>query len=167
MNCRRVRHSLLDYVSRERSSDLDTAKIEQHLSKCALCAREMRSLRIAYNAMHADRSVVEPSPNFAPALQRRIKQECLAEKRPPADLPGMLDKWISNLLGMVKYCRIPELAAAVVVMAFFITPNLFPAQQPATHISMEEPRILEIDFPFTSAFVIISEKVSLVVRPAL
>jgi len=78
LRCRRVRQALWDYVA-ERLSEGPMEHVEQHLTSCAACRREMESMRRAQTLLSACRQESIPPPRSDwNALRTRLQTEGLA-----------------------------------------------------------------------------------------
>ena len=79
LQCRRVRPVLWDYAS-ERLSEGPMETVEQHLHGCAVCRRELESLRGAQNFLSACRAEEEPAP---PSDWNALRQRLLTQSPAP------------------------------------------------------------------------------------
>lgn len=112
MKCEGVQRNLLLYVYDE-MADEARHELEQHVTHCAECARELKRLREFHAAMET-LPVQEPSPNLLAASRIRL-QESLATTRPNAF-------WRRLVFGPVAWLRqirfAPALAAVIFVIGF-------------------------------------------------
>ena len=84
LQCRHTRPALWDYAS-ERLSEGPMEIVEKHLQACAVCRREVESLRNAQNFLSACRAEEEPAPSSDwNALRQRLLTQSPARLPEPA-----------------------------------------------------------------------------------
>jgi anti-sigma factor RsiW len=81
MKCEWVRANLLLYMYDELADDA-RFELEQHLERCAACARERAATREFKETMSAALPVAEPAPNLLAASRMRLQEALETAERP-------------------------------------------------------------------------------------
>src|SRR5579871_5227726 len=112
MKCEWVQQSLLLYVYNEIADDA-RYELEQHVSRCVGCARELEQIRNFHSALKG-LPVQEPSPNLLAASRLRL-QESLEET--PQN--GFWHHLVLEPAAWLRQIRLaPALAAAIFIAGF-------------------------------------------------
>ncbi|PYX97225.1 MAG: hypothetical protein DMG71_03755 [Acidobacteria bacterium] len=112
MKCEWVRENILLLVYNELADDA-RYEMEQHLSRCAECAAELKATR-NFHATLSKLPVLEPTPNLLTAARMRL-QESL-ETAQQGGLWQRLTFDPANWLRQVRF--VPALAAAIFIIGF-------------------------------------------------
>src|SRR3954470_14309203 len=111
MNCEWVKQNGVLYLYDELPDDA-RHEMEQHLRKCAECAREMNELRELHQVL-ARVPVEEPSPNLVAASRMNL-QEALEQAEQKRSFAWALD--VAGWLQQMKFS--PALAAVLLMVGF-------------------------------------------------
>jgi hypothetical protein len=114
MNCELTKQNIVFYVYDELADDV-RYEMEQHLGRCAACARELEAARRFRAEMSsAPNAQLEPSPNFLTASRMRLQEalETTEQRR------GWLS-WAFDPMAWLHQVRFaPALAAAIFIFGF-------------------------------------------------
>lgn len=105
-------------------------ELEQHLSKCAACEREMQSLRVFHQALSLEPKT-EPSASMLAASRMRLQEALESAEQAPG-----WTKWTVDVAGWLHQIRFSPALAAVLLMFGFGT-GIF-----TTYATLKKPGVI-------------------------
>jgi len=112
MKCEWVRENIVLYVYGELADDA-RHELEQHVSRCADCAAELKGER-EFHAMLSEDRVADPSPNLLAASRMRLQEALETAEQGRFWHRLLFDP--ANWLRQVKFS--PALASAILILGF-------------------------------------------------
>lgn len=114
MNCEAAKHNIVFYVYDELPDDA-RYELEQHLERCAACARELKASRdFRADMATAPHAGLEPSPNFLAASRMRLQESLETTEQHKGWLRWAFDP--AAWLAQMRFA--PALAAAIFIFGF-------------------------------------------------
>ncbi len=139
MNHRRVRRLLYEYMTGE--ADPATVRdIETHLRRCTQCTADLDDMRRATEMIH-EASGEERPDEFWDGLLAKIQERIRVEERSVAASPRVsASGWIDSLF----IVRRPVLSFALLIVVCVFTALAvwvitFPAKEPGSHVTVDQP----------------------------
>jgi hypothetical protein len=113
MNCEWVNTNGTLYLYDELADDA-RHEIEQHMSKCAACAREMDTMRLFHRALSRELPVQDPSASMLAASRMKLQEALEGAQQAPG-----WTKWTVDVAGWLHQIRFSPALAAVLIMIGF------------------------------------------------
>lgn len=135
MKCETAQQSIV-LVTYGELPDQDLASLEQHLSDCVDCNRELKALLAMHEAL-AYRPVTDPSPNLLAQSRMRLDEEL--DLIPPH---GFLTRLRSNLYGWLGHVQSAPALVTLLVGAGFLGGNFTYRYQVAHQPRLPSPVVL-------------------------
>ncbi len=118
MRCQEIKIKLAHYLDGE-LSDQERAEIEQHLSACSACTRELEIL-VSIDAAGKVETFSEPAPKYWNQLRRNIMQQISEHEQNPSWIFSVLARFKRWLWpGKISY-RLVGLAATAAIVFFVV-----------------------------------------------
>lgn len=113
MNCEWVKTNGTLYLYDELADDA-RHEIEQHMSKCGECAREMETMRVFHGAMSRALPMQDPSASMLAASRMKLQEALESAEQAPG-----WTKWTVDVAGWLSQIRFsPALTAALLMFGF-------------------------------------------------
>jgi hypothetical protein len=139
MKCEWVRENILLYIYNEVADDA-RYELEQHLSRCADCALELKATR-RFHATLSDFPVQEPTPNLLAASRMRLQ-----ESLETAEQGGFWQRLVFEPSNWWRQIRLsPALVASIFIVGFgggiASTYQLFKSQPSVSIAQLDKPTV--------------------------
>ncbi len=139
MKCQEIQNKLALYLDNE-LSDQESAEIEQHLSTCSACVRELEVIK-SIDAIAQVETFAEPEPEYWNQLRQNVMQQ-IAQ-------PQTKESWMSEKLAQIKKViwhkkisyRLVSLAVTAAIVFFIVRISFMHDEkfEALVEISMKDP----------------------------
>lgn len=123
MSCQKFKDKLALYIDNQLDNG-ERAELENHLSKCPNCARELAVLK-SIDSLGKVEAFSEPEPEYWNQLNQNIMQQIEGPKRKRSSIPDVLDRLKAIILPQKMSYRIVGLAATAVIVFFIVHISFF------------------------------------------